>query len=200
MSPAALLALILQYRYPIIVPIALLAGFPTGMVVGVAIRLGYLSLIPAYACIMLGELIGDVGWYYVGYHWGERFARRFGKYIGITDGNIATAKRLFQQYDQRILFSSKLTTGFGLAIPVLFTAGMTKMSFWRYMRANISGQFFWSGGLIAIGYFFGDFYLKVDGVFARITTISVFLIVLACLFGSAKYLWSRTADDQRASS
>ncbi|HEV3244789.1 MAG TPA: DedA family protein [Candidatus Paceibacterota bacterium] len=198
MSPAAILALILQYRYPILVPVALVAGFPTGMVVGVAIRLGYLELFLAYACIMLGELIGDVIWYVVGYYRGETFARRFGKYIGITDANITKAKELFRKYDQRILFSSKLTTGFGFAIPILFTAGMSRMSFWRYMRANISGQFIWSGALIAVGYFFGDLYLRVDTVFERVSTISAFVIVLACFFGFAKYAWSRI--NQRAAS
>ena len=199
MSPATILALILAYRYPILVPVALLAGFPTGLVVGVAIKLGYLTLIPAYACIMLGELIGDIAWYYVGYHFGERFARGWGKYIGITDANVSKAKELFQKHDQSILFSSKLTTGFGLAIPVLFTAGMSRMSFWRYMRANLSGQFFWSGGLIAIGYFFGDFYLRVDTVFQKVTTISLFVIVLAALFGFAKYAWGRRISAPRRS-
>ena len=193
MTPATLLALVLTYRYSILVPIALLAGFPTGLVVGVAIRLGYLALIPAYACIMAGELIGDISWYVVGYYWGESFAHRYGKYVGVSDKSIDRAKALFQKYDQRILFSSKLTTGFGFAIPILFTAGLSRMSFWRYMRANVFGQFLWSGGLIAVGYFFGDFYLRVDTVFEKVSTISLFLILLLFFFGFARYASNRFA-------
>jgi len=201
MSPAIILSLVLTYRYVILVPIAFIAGFPTGMAVGVAIRLGYLALIPSYACIMLGELIGDVLWYWIGYRWGESFSKRFGKYVGLTPEHIDEAKRLFIHYDQRILFSSKLTTGFGFAIPILFTAGMSRMSFWRYARANLSGQFFWSGGLILIGYFFSDTYLNVSGVEGKVSTVGIALLVLLLIFGFGKYLWSRVmrgAENEQA--
>src|SRR5882672_2834396 len=104
MSPAALLALILHYRYLILVPAALLWGLLVCMVVGVAIRLDYLMFIPAYACVMLGELIGDVFWYWMGYYQGERFVKRFGKYVGLDTAYIEMSKRLFEKYDQRILF------------------------------------------------------------------------------------------------
>src|ERR1700735_1576180 len=77
MNPAIILALILQYRYAILVPIALIAGFPTGLAVGVVLKLGYLNFFLSYACIMLGELIGDVGWYWIGYRWGESFSKRY---------------------------------------------------------------------------------------------------------------------------
>src|SRR5581483_2404708 len=106
MNIQILLALVLRYRYPILVPAALLAGFPVGMIVGVAIRLGYLSLIPAYICIMLGELIGDVIWYCVGYFWGGEFARSYGKYVSIDERSVGHAIGLFKKYDRKILISS----------------------------------------------------------------------------------------------
>lgn len=200
MSATTILALILQYRYAILVPIALIAGFPTGLAVGVALKLGYLDFFLSYACIMLGELIGDVAWYWIGFRYGERFSKRFGKYVGLTHEHIDEAKRLFAHYDQRILLSSKLTTGFGFAIPILFTAGMTQMSFWRYMRANLGGQFLWSGALIVVGYFFSYLYLNVSGVESKVSTVGVALLFLLAIFGFGKYLWSRAtreADDQR---
>lgn len=203
MGAGIILALILEYRYAILVPVALVAGFPTGMAVGVAIKLGYLEFFLAYACIMLGELIGDVGWYWIGYRWGEAFSKKYGRFVGLSPQHIDEAKRLFAHYDQRILVSSKLTTGFGFAIPILFTAGMTRMSFWRYMRANLGGQFFWSGGLIAIGYFFSDLYENVSSVEGRVSTIGIAILFLLAVFGFCKFAWDhlmRSADDQRTSS
>lgn len=191
MTPAALLALIATYRYLVLVPAALLAGLPVCMVSGVAIRIGLLSFWIAYPLLMLGEIIGDVAWYWIGYLWGERFARRFGKYVGINEASVAKAEELFLTYNQRILISSKLTTGFGLAIPILFTAGLSRVSFRDYMSANITGQLFWTGGLIAVGYFFGDLYLRVNTVFEKITTISLFIIVVLVFFGFTRYLRSR---------
>ena len=191
MTPALLTALIIQYRYLILVPAALLWGLLVCMLVGVAIRVGTLGLIPAYACVMAGELLGDIFWYRVGYHWGEGFVHRFGKYVGLDQSHVDTAKRLFQKYDQRILLISKLTTGFGFAIPILFTAGMSHMSFWRYMRANLTGQFFWSGGLIAVGYFFGDWYLRVNSAFEKGTIVSLAIILVLAGLGFAKYIGKR---------
>jgi membrane protein DedA with SNARE-associated domain len=191
MTPALLTALILQYRYIFLVPAALAWGLLVCMLVGVAVRLGTLELVPAYAAVMLGELIGDVFWYWAGWRWGERFANRFGKYVGIDRLHIELAERLFRKYDQLILLASKLTTGFGFAIPILFTAGMTHMSFFRYMRANFIGQFFWSGGLIAIGYFFGDLYLRVNNVFEKATVVSLAVILILLFIGFARYMRRR---------
>jgi membrane-associated protein len=191
MNPNAILALILQYRYPILVPAALIWGLMVGMLVGVVVRLGALELLPAYACIMLGELIGDMLWYGIGFEWGEGFVKRFGRYVGLDDSAVAAARNLFQKHDQRILFASKLTTGFGFAIPILFTAGMTRMSFLRYMSANLTGQFLWSGGLIAVGYFFGDWYLRVNNIFEKATVVSIGIILVGAGFGFAKYLGRR---------
>ena len=135
MNPAIILALILQYRYAILVPIALIAGFPTGLAVGVVLKLGYLNFFLSYACIMLGELIGDVGWYWIGYRWGESFSKRFGKYVGLSHEHIDEAKRLFAHYDQRILLSSKLTTGFGFAI----RAGIRVFKLFTEIRRHFFG-------------------------------------------------------------
>jgi len=191
MDPSSLMVLVSAYRYPILIPAAFFWGLLVCMVSGVAIRVGYLDFAPAYACLMIGELLGDVVWYWVGYRWGESFTRRFGKYVGITESSIATAKRLFRKYNQRILVSSKLTTGFGLAIPILFTAGLSHVSFSRYMLANMSGQLFWTGGLIAIGYYFGDFYLKVDSAFAKISAVSLFIVLILLFIGFSRYLGTR---------
>jgi len=193
MTPELLLLLIAQYRYVFLVPAALVWGLLVCMLVGVAVRVGTLELIPAYAAVMLGELIGDAIWYWIGYRWGERFAHRFGKYVGVDASHVATAKHLFEKYDQRILLASKLTTGFGLAIPILFTAGMSRMSFWRYLWANIIGQFLWSGGLIAVGYFFGDWYLRVNGVFEKATVIALGILLVLVGAGFTRYLGKRMA-------
>ena len=187
MDPSFLTSLILQYRYPILVPAALLWGLLVCMVAGVLIRLGYLEFLPAYFCLMLGELIGDVIWYWLGYRFGESFVHNFGEYVGITERGVHAAKELFRKYDRHILLSTKLTTGFGFAIPILFTAGLSRVSFYRYVWANVSGQFFWTGGLVAVGYFFGDFYLRVNSVFEKAMVASLFLIVFLCLVGFTQY-------------
>ena len=191
MEPAALLTLIATYRYLILVPAAFVWGLLVCMLVGVAIRLELLHFFPAYFCVMAGELIGDMLWYSIGYRWGERFVARFGRYVGISASQVARAETLFRKYNQRILLSSKLTNGFGFSIPILFTAGMSHLSFFRFMHANLTGQFFWSGGLIAVGYFFGDWYLRVNEVSEKVSIIALAALLILTGLGFARYIGKR---------
>lgn len=193
MSLATFLALVSSYRYAILVPAALFLDIPAGLASGVAVRLGYLSFPLAYPCLMLGALLGDMLWYGIGYHYGEPFVMRFGKYAGINKANLRKAESFFRFYGRRILFFSKLTTGFGFAIPILMTAGMSRLPFWRFITTNIAGQFFWTGGLIAIGYFFGALYLQVNTAFARVSLLPLVVIVGACIYSGMRYAWSRVS-------
>ncbi len=86
--PNQLIALLLQYRYVLIVPVAIVGGPPFSILLGFIVRFSTLTFIPTYICLMLGELIGDAGWYWIGYRYGERFIKRFGKYVSITDKHV----------------------------------------------------------------------------------------------------------------
>ena len=69
---------------------------------------------------------------------------------------MAKIERRFHKYHLRILVISKLTMGFGLAVPILTTAGMLRVSFTRYCTINILGSFVWVGFVIFVGYNFGN--------------------------------------------
>ncbi len=191
MSTTSIAGLILQYKYFIMVPASLLAGPLVGMISGFLIRIGGLEFWPSYVALMSGELIGDILWYWTGYHYGERFASGLGKYVGITEKHIATAKRLFSKHNRRILIITKLTTGFGFGIAVMFTAGLSKVPFRRYMTINIIGQLIWTAGLIAIGFFFENFYLQVNNAFDKVYLISAMAVFLLCIVGVARYAGRR---------
>ena len=108
------------------------------------------------------ELVGDVGWYWVGYRYGERFIKRFGKYVSITDKHVEVVKKMFEKHHMKILTISKLTTGLGFAPIVLFTAGMSRVSFRKYIEVNVLWQFIWSILLLGIGYYFGNIYYQTS--------------------------------------
>ncbi len=174
--------------YAIIVVLACAEGPILSMLFGVLIKLGYFSLLPVYTAIMIGDLIGDVIWYYIGRYWGHSFIKRFGKYFSITEEGVAKVERIFHKYKHPILFISKISNGFGFALVTLMTAGMVRIPFWRYLSINIIGQFIWSGLLIGIGYFFGNLYLQVDSVLGRMAVVAGFVVVFAAFMGYKKYL------------
>ena len=177
--------------YALIVALACAEGPILSMIFGVLLRLGYFSFIPVYAALMLGDLIGDVIWYFIGYRYGHAFIARFGKYWNISEEGVEKVTKLFHKHKHSILFISKITNGFGFALVTLMTAGMIKIPFWRYMTINLVGQFAWSGILLGVGYFFGEAYTEVNDWFGRISLGILFLIVIFALNGYKKYLKAR---------
>ncbi|HUD04008.1 MAG TPA: DedA family protein [Candidatus Paceibacterota bacterium] len=183
-----IISLLIQYKYAIIVPIATTEGQILSVICGFLIRLGYLTFIPAYLCLMAGNLLGDIGWYYVGYFWGKPFIGRFGTYVSITEDKVAVVEKLFHKYHARILIISKLTNGFGFALVTLMTAGMIKIPFRKYITLNFFGQIFWTGGLIALGFVFGHAYESVTSLFGKISVVAGFILIVLLFWGYGNYM------------
>ncbi|MEK7480219.1 MAG: VTT domain-containing protein [Patescibacteria group bacterium] len=180
--------LITEYQYVIIVPAVFLLGPIVSLVAGVLLRLDVIQLVPTSLALAVGELGSDVLWYWIGRRYGESFVRRFGAYVGITETSVRYVQGLFSKHHDLIIFSSKLTAGFGFALVVLFTAGLTKAPFGRYMMLNIVGQFLWTAMLLSIGYFLGHIYLRVGDVFEKIALLALIAIIVVSLAGFARYM------------
>ncbi len=189
----ALVGLIVQYKYAILVPGALFLGPSVSLVSGFFVRLGDLEIIPAYIALMAGELIGDVLWYWIGYRYGERFLKRFGRFVSITEKHVQIAQSLFRRYHTSILFISKITMGFGFAIAILFSAGLSRVPFRWYMTVNILGQFFWSAILLGAGYALGQVYVNLGGILERTILIAFGVILVGLFVGFARYAAGQVA-------
>ena len=168
--------------YAVVLLVAIVEGPVLSMIFGVLIRLGFFSFWPIYITLMLGDIVGDTGWYYVGYHYGRRAVARFGKRFGVTEKEVAKAEKLFHENTSKILFVSKVTNGFGLSLVVLMTAGITRIPFKKYLVTNIAGQLIWSGMLIAAGYFFSDSYMRINSALGKIGLVVIVFALLYALF------------------
>jgi membrane-associated protein len=180
--------------YGLIVVMACAEGPILSMILGVLIRLGCVDFLPAYAALMAGDLIGDVVWYWIGYHFGHRFVGRYGKYFGVTEEGVAKLTRLFHRYKYRILFLSKISNGVGLSLVTLTTAAMVRIPFKIYMLVNLLGQLVWTGFLLGVGYFFSNLYVEINNVFGRVSIVIVAVVILAALSRCQKTLWRKTEN------
>jgi len=181
-------ALILQYKYFVMVPLIPFAQPFVGMIGGLLSRLDIMELSVVYTVLVGVALVGDMVWYWVGYRWGERFARRFGRFVSVTPAHVAQTKKIFHRYHAPILLVSKVTNGFGFAIVTLFTAGLTKVPFGRYMLFNTVGELVWAGIIVSIGYFFGEAYLRVHDLFGRATLTVFFILFILVTMGFGVYV------------
>ncbi len=177
--------------YGLIFILTLVEGPIISLICGFLLKAGALYFIPAYLCVMTGDLSGDVIWYFLGRRWGYSFINRFGRYFSINIKKVETVQKVFSKYHDSILFVSKLTTGLGFAPVVLFTAGLSKVPFRRYMALNGFGQIFWTGGLLLIGFGLGNLYTAVGAKLDLLSIIAMSGIVFLLMFGLGKYLGKR---------
>jgi membrane protein DedA with SNARE-associated domain len=177
--------------YAAIVLICFVEGPILTVLSGILIKVGGLPLIPLYLALMLGDLIGDVVWYWIGRKAGHPFVRRFGKYFSIEEAEIAAVTKIFHKYHEWILIISKVTMGLGFAIVTLFTAGMVRISFKKYFIINAIGQIVWTGLLLGIGYLFGEWYTALDNIFGKISLAAGVILVGAGLLGYGRFMKKR---------
>ncbi len=182
MLGTSILNLIIQYKYPLLIPIGFAEGHIVSLVSGFLARMGYLNPFLAGACIAIGNLLGDVALYWLGFHHGKKFVKRWGKYAGLTETSVEKAHHIFHKHKSRILLISKMTNGFGLAMAILFSAGTVRIPFKTYMFWNVIGECLWTGGLVSVGFFFGHLYVTIDNIIARIGLIAILGVILLVVF------------------
>lgn len=175
--------------YAVIIFLSIVEGPVIAMLGGLLLRLGALPhFLPLYISLMAGDLIADTLWYEIGRHFGHRFIARFGKYFSITEKGVETVTRIFHKHTNSILIASKLTAGLGFAQVTLITAGIVRIPYRHYILLNFFGQFFWTGFMVAIGYFLGYLYVAVDDALGRLFILGLFVIAAVALVGYGKYV------------
>jgi membrane protein DedA with SNARE-associated domain len=186
-----MIELLLTYKYFIIFPLAIVEGPFVMMICGLLVKLGYLNFTLAFILLMTGDLLGDIIWYGIGYKFGMTFVKKFGKFFGIGEENIQKVKSIFHKYHAAILFLSKITMGLGFALVTLVTAGLSKIPFRRFVFWNALGGIVWTAALMLVGFYLGNFYLKVNGVLGIFSTLALFVVVFIVLISIARYVRKR---------
>ncbi len=187
---------LLAYRYIIAYPLAIVEGPVVMMIAGFLVRLGVFSFWPIYFTMMAGDLTGDVIWYFVGRHGGRPLIEKYGRFVNVAPGDVDRAESFFQKHQTKILFISKLTTGFGFAIATLIAAGAARVNFKKYMTINFLGEFIWAGFLFAIGFAFGHFYSMISGGLRWGFVAGVVITGIALVFGFSRFMRKRFSMTQ----
>jgi membrane-associated protein len=158
---------------------------------GFLLHLGIFTFWPLFISLALGDLVGDILWYYIGYYYAERFIKRFGKFFGLTLENFEKVKSIFSRHHKKIMFFSKLTMGFGLAIYILMVAGATRVHMKTYLIINFIGELFFVLMLLVLGSSFGKIYNSINHGFKIGFIIIAGIVVVVFIYNMQKYLRQR---------
>jgi membrane protein DedA with SNARE-associated domain len=194
MDFAKLLSLFLIYKYPIIFVVTVAEGPIVMVMSGLLVRLGYAGFWPIYIVLMVADLAGDTLWYGAGYYFAHQLVLRFGRFFSITPELLDKVNGVFHKHPKKILFISKITMGFGLPQVVLLVAGMTKLPFKKYIGSLFLGQIFFTGMLIAVGYFFGNIYETIGKDFKIFSLIVFFVLMILASSGIRSYFRKKNLE------
>ncbi|MEK7503841.1 MAG: DedA family protein [Patescibacteria group bacterium] len=128
----------------------------------------------------IGNLIGSVVAYIVGYYGGRPLVEKYGKYVLISHHDLDMAQRWFEKYGKISIFFSRL-------LPVVRTfislpAGVARMPFGQFCFYTFIGSLPWSLALTYSGMAAGDNWPILETYFKKFDWLIGVVIVLAVVF------------------
>ena len=138
---------------------------------------------------LLGTIAGSLPWYYLGRLVNEKrlsiFLDKRGKYIGITQDDLARSKRWFDKYGVSLVFWGRLVPGIRTLISV--PAGMEIMPLKKFLIWTTLGSLIWVTLLSYAGYLFGENYLIIETYIDQIKYILKPILIFILIYFLIKF-------------
>lgn len=159
---------------------------------GYSATLGERSLLGMILAGAVGSVAGALFWYWIGIRIGtaglRRFAVRHGRWLTLTPEEVDRADAWFDRHGHRAVFAGRLIPGVRTLISV--PAGLSEMSFRRFMIYTTAGTLLWTAVLALAGWYLGRNYEAVADYTGPVSNG----VVLAML---AWYLYRLVTFDRR---
>lgn len=157
MATTSIISLVLEYRYAVFFPLALIEGPFIALLAGFLVSSGYLAFIPTFLILIVRDVILDSIYYFIGFFGEKRsFILRFGKRFGITEERENFMLKAWHDHSWKTIFISKLA--YGLSAPFLITAGLARMSYVKFITRILIVSVVQYIAFMAVGLYVGDSY------------------------------------------
>ncbi len=186
---STILLLLIKFKYLILLPIIIIEGPFATVISGFLIATGVFNVFIAYPIIILGDVISDSIFYFVG-RLSHNSITKWILYFGVTSENLENAKKYFNKKSTRAIVASKFIHGIGVS--GLMVSGMLKIPFLKYLRVCLITDILQFGVLLAIGYFFGQAYARIGIYLNDYAKIMSVLAVVAVLLILVKVFYNRS--------
>ncbi len=186
---ASLVQWILHYKYAVLFPIMVVEGPIATVIGGFLASLGYLNIFAVFGLAVLGDTVGDLIYYVIGYSGRKRFLSK-GSFLGINKERMAAIEKHYDLHAGKTFILGKITHTFGFA--VLLSAGIAGVPLWTYIWFNFLGTLPKVVVFEIIGYYFGANYQKINNLISD-ASIIVFIVGIIVL-GAILYLRRRNKN------
>ncbi len=172
------LHLLPYWGYPLMFVLMLFEGPFATMIAAFLASQGYFNVGIVFILSVLGDVLGDIGLYHIGYFGGPHIIEKAQKILRISDATVEKLKRKFHQNSGRLIFYVKSTTGLSY---ITFTlAGALRMKLLKFIKYSVLGGLVWSSLLVVLGYFFG-YAAEQISQYIKYAGIAIFVCALIAL-------------------
>jgi membrane-associated protein len=141
---------------------------------GVAASQGSVSIALVVLAACLGAVLGDQLGYLVGREWGEQVLRRIPDRL-LDEDRLQKGRAYVRRLGAKGVILGRWTAALRALVPGL--AGLSHMSYPRFLIANVFGGVSWATLVAVIGYLAGNSYKKVESALGSVSYVLLGLIV-----------------------
>lgn len=168
-----------HHGYWIMLPLMIIEGPVITIIASMLAKLGAFNIFFVFILSVLGDMIGDLILYWLGYKFGMSFVRKVGRYMGITEKLVMKMEKYFENHGGKTIFTVKATTG--LCWATFVAAGIVKMDFKKFVKYSFFGGLAWSGFLVIIGYFYGYMWLELKQYIEWAGWVAIALAIMSII-------------------
>ncbi len=194
-----LAALLLQYRWEILVPLSFIESPIVAFISGTLASLGYFNLFALAGYFFVKDIVFDAGFYYLG-HRGVRtkFVHRMLAKFSITEEHFDDIRREWEQRPMRTMLLGKVS--YGVAMGFIVAAGAVGMSLKKFFAYGAAAAVLQYWTLLLLGYFFGAAFGSLTGIVTNLEYVVAFGgLFLSAYYILAWYLRRRAVDKHELS-
>ncbi|MEK6875707.1 MAG: DedA family protein [Nanoarchaeota archaeon] len=176
MDLALIIAYLQTHTYIALYLISIIEGPVVTIIAAFFSSFNYLNVYIVYLIAMLGDLTGDVVYYSAGRYSKNGILEKIIKFFKISEEKMLNVNKFYKRHGGKSIFLSKFLSG--LAIPTIIGAGVSKMKFQTFFFYSFITSIVKTAIFVVTGYYFGQFYLKIDeyiGVIGR----TIFAVIVA---------------------
>lgn len=142
----------------------------------------------------IGNLVGSIILYGIGYHGGRKLLAKYGGWVLISYHDLEIADRLFSRYGQVIIFVSRM-------LPVVrtyisFPAGVARMNFKKFCLYTFAGAVPWAIVLTQIGVVLGENWKHIEVYFRKFDFLIAVLGIISFMWWVRRHVRLRSMESQ----
>ena len=178
--------LLYRYSYLILFPLVVIEGPIVTLISGFLVSVKFMAFVPTYIVIVLGDLAGDLLYYFAGKMSFRKLTNRI-----INKPIVNKYKQKLLKRSKEILFFAKLSHFIGG--PILFLAGKLGVDIKEFIIFNFLATLPKSLIIILVGYYFGsattNFRGYLDLSFVGLVLVTFLLVIIYYIISKTSLLY-----------